>query len=330
MSATQKIETDSWQELPNMPVEKWEAATIVVDGKIYILGGYGAGVRSSKICHIFDPADHSWTRIQDLPSAISHVNPVLDGRKIWFAGGFKDGYKDHVVAEVWNYDIDLDGPGLKGRFTAGPLLPGKRGGGGLALMGRQLHFIGGITEDRDTDAFEHWVLDLDEYEQGTGQWRDTGAPIPEPRNQFSTVVFDNKIYLIGGQLHHDSCQLDQNRVDIYDPETNSWSDGPVLPKGHSHSEGGTFVHDGKIFLVGGHTTPGNPRKKKEDEGGRKAIEADILTLAPGGEWELFGKLPMPLSSPAARIVDGRFYVLGGSLNGGSVHPQVWVTHADRF
>ena len=330
MSAALKIEPESWQELPNMPIEKWEAATIVVDGKIYILGGYGAGVRSSKICHIFDPADHSWTRIQDLPSAISHVNPVLDGRKIWFAGGFKDGYKDHVVAEVWNYDIDLDGPGLKGRFTAGPLLPGKRGGGGLALMGRQLHFIGGITEDRDTDAFEHWVLDLDEYEQGTGQWRDTGAPIPEPRNQFSTVVFDNKIYLIGGQLHHDSCQLDQNRVDIYDPETNSWSDGPVLPKGHSHSEGGTFVHDGKIFLVGGHTTPGNPRKKKEDEGGRKAIEADILTLAPGGEWELFGKLPMPLSSPAARIVDGRFYVLGGSLNGGSVHPQVWVTHADRF
>ncbi len=330
MSAALKIEPESWQELPNMPVEKWEAATIVVDGKIYILGGYGAGVRSSKICHIFDPADHSWTRIQDLPSAISHVNPVLDGRKIWFAGGFKDGYKDHVVAEVWNYDIDLDGPGLKGRFTAGPLLPGNRGGGGLALVGRQLHFIGGITEDRDTDAFEHWVLDLDEYEQGTGQWQDTGAPIPEPRNQFSTVVFDNKIYLIGGQLHHDSCQLDQNRVDIYDPETNSWSDGPVLPKGHSHSEGGTFVHDGKIFLVGGHTTPGNPRKKKEDEGGRKAIEADILTLAHGGEWELFGKLPMPLSSPAARIVDGRFYVLGGSLNGGSVHPQVWVTHADRF
>ena len=327
MSAALKIEPESWQELPNMPIEKWEAATIVVDGKIYILGGYGAGVRSSKICHIFDPVDHSWTRIQDLPSAISHVNPVLDGRKIWFAGGFKDGYKDHVVAEVWNYDIDLDGPGLKGRFTAGPLLPGKRGGGGLALVGRQLHFIGGITEDRDTDAFEHWVLDLDEYEQGTGQWRDTGAPIPEPRNQFSTVVFDNKIYLIGGQLHHDSCQLDQNRVDIYDPETNSWSDGPVLPKGHSHSEGGTFVHDGKIFLVGGHTTPGNPRKKKEDEGGRKAIEADILTLAHGGEWELFGKLPMPLSSPAARIVDGRFYVLGGSLNGGSVHPQVWVTHA---
>ncbi len=327
MSEALAIEADSWQELPDMPVEKWEAATIVIDNKIYILGGYGAGVRTSKICHIFDPADHSWTRIQDLPSAISHVNPVLDGRKIWIAGGFKDGYKDHIVAEVWNYDIDLDGPVEKGRYTAGPLLPGKRGGGGLALIGRKLHFIGGIKEDRETDAFEHWVLDLDEYEAGTAEWHDTGAPIPEPRNQFSTVVYEGKIYIIGGQLHHDSCQLDQNRVDIYDPETNSWSAGPDLPKGHSHSEGGTFVHDGKIYMVGGHTTPGKPRKKKEDEGGRKSIDPDILTLSAGGEWELIGKLPVPLSSPAARIIDDKFYVLGGSLNGGSVQPKVWVTDA---
>ena len=327
MTKELKITADSWQELPDMPVEKWEAATLIVDDKMFVLGGYGAGVRTSKVCHIFDPADNSWTRIQDLPSAISHVNPVLDGRKIWIAGGFKDGYKDHVVAEVWNYDIDLDGPVEKGRYTAGPLLPGKRGGGGLALIGRDLHFIGGIKEDRETDAFEHWVLNLDEYEADEGQWRDVGAPIPEPRNQFSTAVLEGKIYVIGGQLHHDSCQLDQNRVDIYDPETNSWSDGPALPKGHSHSEGGTFVHEGKIHLVGGHTTPGTPRKKKEDEGGQKAMDPDILTLAPGGEWELIGKLPVPLSSPSARIINGKFYVMGGSLNGGSVSPKVWVADA---
>ncbi len=318
MAAELKIDADAWQELPDMPVEKWEAATIVIDDKLYVMGGYGAGVRTSKVCHIFDPLDGSWTQIQDLPSAISHVNPVLDGRKIWIAGGFKDGYKDHIVAEVWNYDIDLDGPVEKGRYTAAPLLPEKRGGGGLALFGRKLHYISGLKEDRDTDAEEHWVLDLDEYEQGTAQWREDGAPMPVPRNQFSTVQFEGKLYLIGGQFHHDSMQLDQNRVDIYDPDSNSWSEGPNLPKGHSHSEGGTFVHDGRIFLVGGHTTP---------EGGRKSIDPDILTLAPGGEWELMGKLPVALSSPAARIINGKFYVAGGSLNGGSVQPKMWVAEA---
>ena len=43
MSEALKIEPASWQVLPDMPIEKWEAATIVIDGKIYILGGYGAG-----------------------------------------------------------------------------------------------------------------------------------------------------------------------------------------------------------------------------------------------------------------------------------------------
>ena len=28
-----------------------------------------------------------------MPSAVTHLNAVLDGRTVWFAGGFKDGYK---------------------------------------------------------------------------------------------------------------------------------------------------------------------------------------------------------------------------------------------
>ncbi|MDA0792146.1 MAG: hypothetical protein O2780_22145 [Proteobacteria bacterium] len=315
-----QITESSWQELPDMPVKKWEAATFVLDEKLYVLGGYTADVKTCKDCHIFDPVDRSWTEIQELPSAISHVNPVLDGRVVWFAGGFKDGYKDHIVAEVWNYDIDNDGPIQKGRYTAGPLLPEKRGGGGLARIGRKLHFISGLMEDRDTDAEDHWIMDLDEYAEGRGEWRAEGAPMPTPRNQFSTVVHKDKIYLIGGQFHHDSCQLDQPNVDIYDPVTDSWSRGPDLPYGHSHSEGGTFVHDDKIYMVGGHFTR---------EGDHKRMDPDILRLDLNGgtEWELVGVLPVPLSSPASRIIGDEFFVAGGSLNGGSVQPKMWVTGA---
>ncbi len=212
---------------------------------------------------------------------------------------------------MWSYDIDND------RYTAAPLLPETRGGGGLALAGGKLHFMGGLEADRDTDSADHWVLDLDEWAQGSARWRNA-APMPEPRNQFSCVAFDGKIYAIGGQFHHDSMQLDQARVDIYDPETDSWSNGPPLPKGHSHAEAGTFVHDGRIYMVGGHTT-----KKGES----KKIDPDILALAVGGQWELVGKLPMPLSSPAAAIIGGKLYVGGGSPNGRNVQADMWVTIA---
>lgn len=298
-----------WQELPDMPDGKWEPATAVIDDKLYILGGYAEGVKSSKRADIFDPKDGSWTRIQDLPSANGHANAVLDGRTIWLAGGFKDGYPDHIIQEVWSYDLDLD------RFIAAPLLPEKRGGGGLGLLGRKLHYVGGLKPDRDTDAEDHWVFDLDEWAEGSAQWTNA-APMPVPRNQFSAVVFQGELYTIGGQFHHDSMQLDQPRVDIYDPQSDSWREGPSLPKGHSHAEGATFVHGDRIYMVGGHTTP---------EGGTKSIDPDILSLAPGGSWELVGKLPKPLSSPAAAIIGDKLYVCGGF--DGRVLKTMWMTDA---
>ena len=223
---------------------------------------------------MYDPKTNTWRRIQDLPSAITHINLVLDGRRVWFAGGFKDGYKGHTIAEVWNYDFDQD------RYTAAPLLPETRGGGGLALVDRKLHFIGGLQADRDTDANDHWVLDVDAWDAGAAEWTNA-APMPIPRNQFSCVVLGGKIYAIGGQFHHDSMQLDQRRVDIYDPKTDLWSEGPGQPKGHSHAEAGTFVHKGRIVMVGGHTRP---------EGGSKSIDPDILVLAPGRDWERAGRI----------------------------------------
>ncbi|HIF06555.1 MAG TPA: hypothetical protein EYQ64_06255 [Gemmatimonadetes bacterium] len=235
------------------------------------------------------------------------MNTVLDGRTVWFAGGFKDGYRGHAIAEVWSYDIDQD------RYTAAPLLPEPRAGGGLALLDRKLHFFGGLMEDRDTDSSDHWVLDLDDWARGSASWTDA-APMPVPRNQFSTVVLDGKIYAIGGQFHHDSMQLDQSRVDIYDPETGAWSSGPALPKGHSHAEGATFVHDNQIYMIGGHTTPA---------GGTKSTDADILRLSGAGPWEMIGELPMPLSSPAATIIRATLFVAGGATAGSNVVAGMW-------
>ena len=153
---TATADAQQWQKLPDMPVEKWEPGTVVLDGKLYLFAGYIDGVRSSKLAHVFDPGDGSWTRIQDLPSAITHMNLVLDGRRVWFAGGFKDGYRGHAIAEVWSYDFDAD------RYTAAPLLPETRGGGGLALVGRKLHYMGsfyvaGGSPGRSAVQADMWV-----------------------------------------------------------------------------------------------------------------------------------------------------------------------------
>jgi len=308
-----------WQQLADMPAGKWEPAGLVLDNKLYVLGGYGDYITSSKRLDVFDPVDQSWTRLQDLPSAISHVNLVADDKGFWFAGGMKDKVHpglDHIIAEVWHYNPTLD------RYTAAPLLPGQRAGGGLAKVGNTLHYISGLMADRDTDSPDHWTFDLTAWDTtGSASWT-PAAPLPVPRNQLSVAVLNNKIYVIGGQLNHDKQQLDQTRVDIYDPETDSWTDGPALPYGHSHSEGATFVHGDRIWMIGGHTTP---------EGGTKGFCQNILSLREGDEWELAARLPKPISSPAARIINEQLYVAGGWDGRMDDHkkwlssPEVWVS-----
>lgn len=302
-----------------MPVAKWEPASLLLNDRLYVLGGYEDYIVSSKRVDVFNPAAGTWERLQDLPSALSHVNLVSGKSGYWFAGGMKDKVhpgKDHIIAEVWYFDLDLD------RYTAAPLLPGRRAGGGLARVGDKLHYISGLMEDRDTDSPDHWVFDLATWEAtGTGEWS-SAAPLALPRNQLSVAVLKDKIYVIGGQLNHDKQQLDQTRVDIYDPATDSWQEGPSLPYGHSHSEGATFVHEDRIWMLGGHATP---------KGGTKGFSDGVLSLVEGGEWELLCRLPKPISSPAAAIIQDQLYVAGG-WDGRRADdkrwlssPEVWAT-----
>jgi len=300
----------SWKRLPDMAVPRWEAGTVVLDDKLYVFGGYRMPTKACKRVDAFDPKDNSWQKLADLPSAITHINMVLDSRSVWFAGGFKDGYKGYAIDEVWKYDIDKD------TYTAGPSLPEPRGSGGLVIVGRKLHFVGGLRKDRDTCSPKHWVLDLEKLEEGDAKWEEA-RPMSKGRCHFGTVTFEGKIYLTGGMYHHDSEQIDRPLVDIYDPETDSWSRGEDLPTGHTHAEACTFVHDKRIWFLGGMAQVGKKRW----------IDNKITALTSEGKWKHVGELPQPLSAAAAGIIDGKLYLAGGSPNGATPQPAMWVRSA---
>ena len=90
----------SWRRLPDMAVPRWEAGSVVFEKRLYIFGGYRMPTKACKRVDVFDPKDDSWTKLADLPSAITHMNMVLDGRSVWFAGGFKNGITLALVGAV--------------------------------------------------------------------------------------------------------------------------------------------------------------------------------------------------------------------------------------
>ena len=50
---TDPVNEVSWEQLPDMPVAKWEPASLVLDNKLYVLGGYENYIVSSRRLDVF-------------------------------------------------------------------------------------------------------------------------------------------------------------------------------------------------------------------------------------------------------------------------------------
>jgi N-acetylneuraminic acid mutarotase len=214
-----------------------------------------------------------------MPIAVTHAGFAVDGGTVWMAGGFEGDHPGRTVRDVWKYDLATD------KWEPGPPLPDERASAGLALLGRELHFIGGLKKDRQTDSGDHWVLSLD----GGGEWTPR-APMPVPRNHMAIVALDGQIYALGGVYGHDGVAGDLAVAHAYDPQTDSWREIAPLRQPRSHFEPGTFIADGRIVIVGG-------RSEAQE------VLYDITAYDPvRDEWQDLPSLPVPLRAPVAKLI----------------------------
>jgi hypothetical protein len=238
----------SWKSAASAPQPRFEEAAAVVAGKIYAFGGFSDPQFHVNRSYVsYDPAANKWTTLGTMPAGMAetHLGITADDRYIYFVGGFGgdlDTSKQPtqwISDSVWRYDTTNNTWQLIAK------LPQARGAGGAKLVGRKLHYFGGNPTDRVTNVGEHYVYDLD-----SGAWS-TAASMPDPKDHFSTVLLNDKIYAIGGEHGHDQLHLQMPDVHAYDTVTNTWTRLADLPTAKSHTEGATFATDGKIVMAGG-------------------------------------------------------------------------------
>ena len=83
----------------------------------------------------------------------------------------------------------------------------------------------------------------EKYDPGSNQWALTSA-IPQTLEKAGSVVYDGKVYLVGGGVHGTA----QNTFFSYDPLANTWQSLPVLPfQGQGLS---VFLFENKIWAIG--------------------------------------------------------------------------------
>lgn len=302
----------TWREGRTAPTPKMEAASAVIDGKLYVFGGFAGTMWGAPVeprVSVYDPVADTWSRAADLPLDVTHANAVLVDRTVWLAGGYRGPHPGPPVADVQRYDVGTDA------WSAGPPLPHPLAAGTLVLVGRTLHYVGGFV-DRDTTVAEHWALDVD----GDPTWQPR-APLPAPRGHLASAVVDGRIYAIGGQIRHDTNPVDLATVDVYDPARDAWTAVAPLPAPRSHFEAATFVHRGAIVIVGG-------RDDMRFYPLSRAGLANVTRYDPARDaWTELPTLPLGLESTCARVIGERLVVTNGSTMG-SIRGQARTFVAD--
>ena len=149
--------------------------------------------------------------------------------------------------------------------------------------GGKLYLAGGMTTRHER------------YDPQTNTWTDVKA-LPDALDHIQGVESGGRIYYIGGLDSWPSGHT--SAVYIYNPSTNTFTQGAPMPAGRERGAGGVAVYNGKIYYAGGlHDGQAKPW-------------FDVYDPA-SNSWSKLPDMPRDRDHFQAAVVGGKFYAIGG-------------------
>ena len=311
-SALAQMPTSPYKKAAPFPEPDEELYGVTVNGKLYVIGGWGDG-KARGVNYEYDPATDVWTKKSPMPHPAHHAALAAVNGKIYAFGGFVAPANTAVpvgaawepIADAWEFN-----PATDAWKPLAPL-PGKRGSAVAAEVGGKIYVIGGATTmegSKDTffTAFgPARVLGTnDVYDPATDTW-ESRNPMSVPRNHAFSGVVNGKIYVIGGRTGHGFILSATNTdvVEEYDPASNMWS----IPKERMPTarSGGASGTDGRrIYVAGGEVAT------TELVGAFRAVEAYEPAT---NSWMTLPSMPMPRHGAAGAVIGNRFHLVSGMI-----------------
>jgi N-acetylneuraminic acid mutarotase len=222
----------NWTKRPSLMVERAGLATATIDGRIYAIGGFGAGFASRDSVEVRGPGEE-WQPVVPVLTARGNLGAAAVDDRIYVFGGETD-HGSIKLAEVF---ISANEPIPKWEPIAD--LPNRLTAPGTAAFNGKIYLIGGST---GTVTGKVHV-----YDPVPDNWS-KAAPMPTPRWFLRVTELDGWLYAIGG-ANKDGHFL--ATVERYNPETDIWED--VTPMGTPRGGPGVVTVNHQIYVVGGAT-----------------------------------------------------------------------------
>src|SRR5438034_5336522 len=227
---------DKWTKKKPMPLLSHHVAFAEYRGKIYAFGGFVLPASGPPAwapidnAWEYDPAADSWKALAPMPTRRGSPVAAAVGDRIYVIGGATTppGSKEtavhparpHVsVGTVEEYDP------ASNTWRPRSSMPTPRNHAAVGVVNGKIYVIGG----RVGAAFISLASDVslvEVYDPVTDTWGTPGARMPTTRSALAYGVYNNRIYIAGGEFQDPVQQTTFRSFEEYDPATNSWT---ILP-----------------------------------------------------------------------------------------------------
>lgn len=286
--------SDAIAPLPT-PVTSFGGA--VLNGRLYVYGGHTGDAHSystqgqSRTLSSVSLKGGSW-RIESTGENLQGLAMVAYGDRLYRVGGFSAKNAEDEEHDLWSQKIVSVFDPQKRQWSAMPELPEPRSSHDAAVLGNTLYVVGGWAMAGDADSVWHktaWSMDLSVEEP---RWQALPAP-PFQRRALAVAAHEGKIYAIGGMQEQGG---PTTRVDVFDPRSGQWTQGPSLVGEEPITGFGAsaFATGGQLYVS---TIKGTLQRLSSD----------------GKSWEIIGETPTPRFFHRMLPVDAqRMVVVGGA------------------
>ena len=270
-----------WRTEPRLPAVWQEIAGDVIDGRLWVIGGFEGG-RPSDAVRVFDPAVGRWEDGPRLPARLHHMAAVAVDGDLYALGG----YLDFSFTPVSQCYVLRRGATAWATIRA---LPEPRGAATAGVIGGRVVVAGGYGTS------QRLLGPVAIYDPPTDTWT-AGSALPTPREHLASVVHDGRLWVFGGRRGGLDSVL--AAVEAYDPAADAWrSDLPPMPLPRGGFAAARL--GGTVYVLGG----------ERSDGVHTEVDAlDLATLT----WRPAPPLPTARHGFVALAAAGRVWAIGGA------------------
>ena len=227
--------SDSWavEASVTIPKDYYCAASVGLEGKIYVFSPSYA-LNTFGVTWVYDPSNDSWQSKAEVPALRDGTQAIcIDERIYLISGGYQSVGNSFFIAypySNWVYDPFADSWSQMAPIPTGVAHYAS------AVLGNKIYIIGGLINPGGPYNWRStgYTNLVQIFDPATNQWNQ-GAPMPTARAYMSaSVCVENesgaeRIYVVGGSVKNGTAYSAVNWTQIYDPQTNTWSNGPSMP-----------------------------------------------------------------------------------------------------